>query len=90
MGGRSAAVAATLDIELSFLLSCSPNLNLIERLWKFVKRDVLYDRYHETFSEFCGVIGGCLGNISIRHSAEPAALMAHNFQRFAPASSLTT
>ncbi|MDQ3089454.1 MAG: transposase, partial [Acidobacteriota bacterium] len=30
--------AATLKIELLFLPPYSPNLNLIERLWKFVKK----------------------------------------------------
>jgi hypothetical protein len=30
------ALAASLDIELCFLPPYSPNLNLIERLWKFV------------------------------------------------------
>ena len=38
-------LAATLHIRLQFLPSYSPNLNLIERLWKFVKRDVLYGRH---------------------------------------------
>nr|WP_255359579.1 transposase [Gemmata sp. SH-PL17] len=32
--------AKQLGIELLFLPSYSPNLNLIERLWKFVKKDV--------------------------------------------------
>jgi len=34
------AAAASLNIELCFLPSYSPNLNLIERLWKFVKKNV--------------------------------------------------
>jgi hypothetical protein len=32
------AVAETLQIELLYLPAYSPNLNLIERLWKFVKK----------------------------------------------------
>ena len=32
------ATAAQLHIELCFLPAYSPNLNLIERLWKFVKK----------------------------------------------------
>ena len=31
-------LAATLNIELLYLPTYSPNLNLIERLWKFVKK----------------------------------------------------
>jgi transposase len=38
------ALAASLGIELLFLPSYSPNLNLIERLWRFLKRESLYGR----------------------------------------------
>lgn len=30
----------------------APNLNLIERLWKFFKKKITYNRYYETFDEF--------------------------------------
>lgn len=39
-------------IKLIFLPPYSPNLNLIERYWKFFKKKVLNDRYYETFAEF--------------------------------------
>jgi len=39
-------------IKLIFLPSYSPNLNLIERYWKFFKKKVLNNRYYETFGEF--------------------------------------
>ena len=39
-------------IVLHFLPSYSPNLNLIERLWKFFKKEILYNTYHETFENF--------------------------------------
>ncbi len=83
------ALAATLHIELLFLPSYSPNLNLIERLWKFVKRDVLYGRHFNNFTEFCRVSDGCLDNIPTKHRPQLASLMTHIFQRFKPASSLT-
>ena len=35
------AKAEEVGIELLFLPPYSPNLNLIERLWKFVKKEVL-------------------------------------------------
>lgn len=39
-------------IKLIFLPPYSPNLNLIERYWKFFKKKVLNGRYYETFAEF--------------------------------------
>ena len=82
-------MAATLNIQLQFLPSYSPNLNLIERLWKFVKRDVLYGRHYKTFADFCAAIDGCLGKIPTTHREKLATLMTHNFQQFDPASFLT-
>jgi transposase len=52
---RSKAVAAYLTtsrIQLEPLPPYCPNLNLIERFWKFFKRQVLYNRYYETFEQF--------------------------------------
>lgn len=39
-------------IEILFLPPYAPNLNLIERLWKFFKKKTIYNRYYETFDEF--------------------------------------
>jgi transposase len=39
-------------IKLIFLPPYSPNLNLIERFWKFFKKKVLNNRYYETFAQF--------------------------------------
>jgi transposase len=39
-------------IVLHFLPPYSPNLNLIERLWKFFKKEVLYNTYYEKFEHF--------------------------------------
>ena len=44
--------AATLQIELLFLPPYSPNLNLIERVWRFVKKTCLYAHYYENFASF--------------------------------------
>lgn len=39
-------------IKLIFLPSYSPNLNLIERLWKYFKKNVLYNKYYENVEDF--------------------------------------
>jgi len=52
---RSKAVNQYLEtsrIKLIFLPPYAPNLNLIERLWKFFKKKILYNHYYETFAEF--------------------------------------
>lgn len=82
------ALAKSLNINMVFLPSYSPNLNLIERLWKFVKRTVLYGRHYGTFAEFCAAIEDCLGKIPTEHHERLRALMTHNFQTFDPASFL--
>jgi len=45
-------LAESLKIELLYLPPYSPNLNVIERYWKFFKKIVLNNRYYETFEEF--------------------------------------
>ena len=45
-------VADELGIELLFLPSYSPNLNLIERYWRLIKKEALYGRYYANFEEF--------------------------------------
>jgi len=39
-------------IKLVFIPSYSPELNLIERLWRVFKKNVLYNKYIETFEKF--------------------------------------
>lgn len=46
----------TSPIEFKFLPPYSPNLNLIERLWKFMRKKVINDKYYEKFSEFKKVL----------------------------------
>ena len=63
-------------ITLQFLPSYSPNLNLIEWLWKFVKKKCLYSIYYETFDDFKTGINDCLERIE----TELETLMTPNFQ----------
>jgi transposase len=76
------ALAASLGIELLYLPSYSPNLNVIERLWRFVKRDALYGRYHATFADFRAAIEDTLSQVSTTHKDKLASLMTLNFQVF--------
>jgi transposase len=76
------ALADQLGITLLFLPSYSPNLNLIERLWKFIKRRALYGRYHPTFADFRSAIEETLDGLSITHAERLETLMTLNFQQF--------
>lgn len=82
-------LASSLSIELLFLPSYSPNLNLIERLWRFTKRETLYGRYHATFADFRGAIEETLGQVSGKHRDQLGSLMTLNFQVFENVSLLT-
>ena len=42
----------TSKIRLKFLPPYSPNLNLIERFWRFFHKKVTYNQYHENFAAF--------------------------------------
>jgi transposase len=73
-------LAPELGIELLFLPSYSPNLNLIERLWTFVKKEALNSRHHQDFKRFQDAIDGCLAEMPTRHREKLATLLTHNFQ----------
>ena len=80
--------AAALNIELLFLPSYSPNLNLIERLWKFVKKAVLNSRHQACFADFRRTIDQCLDELPTTHRAKLLPLMVTNFQTFGDVSML--
>jgi len=72
--------AAKLKIELLFLPAYSPNLNLIERLWKFVKKECLYAKYYRDFASFTAAIERCLQNTHTIHAKALNSLLSLNFQ----------
>jgi len=76
-------LAAKLDIELLFLPSYSPNLNIIERYWKWLKKDCLNCKYYETFTDFKNAIDSSLSKI-IKHEYKNAfdSLLQLNFQLY--------
>jgi transposase len=84
------ALAASLKVELLYLPSYSPNLNLIERLWRFVRAESLNSTYHERFEDFRAAIDGCLDGLSTIHKGEMETLMTHRFQLFGDVPLLAT
>lgn len=81
-------LARALGIELLFLPSYSPNLNLIERLWKFVKKSVLNSRHQGSFAAFQQAIDQCLNVLPTTHRSSIQTLMTLNFQTFEDVSML--
>lgn len=76
------SLAADLNIELLYLPAYSPNLNLIERLWRFVKQETLYCKYYSDFTLFKQAIIGCLEQTSTGHKKKLDSLLTLNFQVF--------
>jgi len=74
--------AERLHIRLLFLPPYSPNLNLIERLWKFVKKKALYNRFYSDFQVFCSAITDCLNKTHTEYREELDTLLRPNFQSF--------
>ena len=68
-------------IKLVFLPSHSPNLNVIERLWKFFKKEILYNTHYEKFEHF---LSACKGFFRCRtkYAKELRSLLTENFQRY--------
>lgn len=77
--------AARLHIELCFLPAYSPNLNLIERLWKFVRKQCLYSHYYADFTAFKTAISTCLAQTHTTHKPALDSLLTARFQLFTKA-----
>ena len=75
-------LAEILGIELLYLPPYSPNLNLIERLWKFVKKQCLYSQYYPDSAAFQHAIRDCLAQVPTPHKAQLETLLTLRFQTF--------
>ena len=71
--------AEQLGITLKYLPPYSPNLNLIERLWKFFKKKVTKNTYYSTFDEFYQAVVNFFKHFDQYHG-ELASLLAPNFE----------
>src|SRR5215471_13115533 len=76
------SLAQELGIRLLFLPSYSPNLNLIERLWRFVRKQSLNSTWFDSFEQFQAALDDCLNKMATDHKQEAATLFVHKFQRF--------
>ena len=74
--------AEKLHIELCCLPAYSPNLNLMERLWKFVKKQCLYSKYYPDFNSFKTAITSCLSQTHSTYKSALDTLLTCNFQLF--------
>ena len=83
-------LAQELKIELLFLPSYSPNLNLIERLWKFVKKQCLYSQYYSEFCSFRSAITVCLQKTHSTYKQQLDSLLTLEFQTFKKSQFVTT
>lgn len=75
-------LAESLGIELLYLPPYSPNLNLIERVWKLVKSKCLRNRYHESFAGFTAAIDEFIDSLSGENRELLRSLITENFQLF--------
>jgi transposase len=76
------AVAQEVGIELLYLPAYSPNLNLIERFWRFVKKQCLYSKYYPDSQSFQQAILTCIQQASTQHQEELKQLLTLRFQTF--------
>jgi transposase len=61
---QAVAEAARLHgIHLDYLPPYSPNLNPIERLWKFVRKHFFKDKYRKAFADFCTQLKDFFANL---------------------------
>lgn len=79
---RVKAEALGLGITLLFLPTYSPNLNLIERLWKWTKKRCLYGRYYADFGLFERAIMDTLHQANSVYQHELKTLLSLKFQQF--------
>jgi transposase len=67
------------EFHLEPLPAYSPNLNLIERLWKFLRKQA-FTRWHATFEALEAAVSEVLDHLE-DYAAELATLMTERFQR---------
>lgn len=80
--------ASILNIHLEYIPAYSPNLNLIERLWKFVKGE-LRTKYYDNFGIFCEKIDSIIHSTTRANKAKVKKLIGEKIQLFDNLSPIT-
>ena len=70
--------AKKLAITPVYLPAYSPNLNLIERVWLFLQKKQIYNKYYSTFIEFEKNIKNFFRNFG-KHKNELSSLLTEKF-----------
>jgi transposase len=65
-------------IEIKFLPPYAPNLNLIERLWRFMNKKIRNNKYYEKFDAFRAAVFGFFEKID-SYQSELASLLTQKF-----------
>lgn len=74
--------AKSLGIHLLFLPPYSPNLNIIERLWKFTKKEILYGKYYDKPKLFHQAVQSFFEEINQNFKSQLSILLTLKFQFF--------
>ena len=82
------SIAAYARIDLVYLPPYSPNLNLIERVWKFAKKEALANRTFADYPAFKAAIDATLQQLGTTHQPRMMTLLTHRFETLELASDL--
>jgi transposase len=71
--------AAESKVIIKYQPPYSPNLNLIERLWKFMRRQLFKDKYRSTFAKFREQVDAFFANLD-QYKDELSTLLTEKFE----------
>lgn len=74
--------AKELGVTLLFLPPYSPNLNIIERLWKFTKKEILHGMYYDSPDKFHSAVKRFFETVNKVHKSHLTTLLSLEFQLF--------
>lgn len=75
-------LAKSLDIKLLFLPTASPNLNIIERVWGFVKKNFVYNTCFLNKDDLMLALNKSIKKLGTKYSKNMSSLLTCKFQMF--------